>query len=154
MATEWETPHRFFETLDREFNFDVDTCAIPSNAKCSLYYTPEQDGLTQKWKGVCWCNPPYDRSIGLWIKKAYETSQHGNTVVCLIQGRSTDTIWWHNYVMRSSEIRFIKDRLYFGLNNIFSRANISSIVVIFRPYCQGPPKVTAINNEGSEITRD
>ena len=49
----WETPQEFFDALDAEFHFTLDTCALPENAKCARYYPPEQDGLSQPWKGVC-----------------------------------------------------------------------------------------------------
>ena len=70
----WETPIDFFEELDREFHFQTDVCALPENKKCAHYYSPEQDGLKQKWEGVCWCNPPYGRNIGL--------NQRGQSFVC------------------------------------------------------------------------
>ena len=43
-------------------------------------------------------NPPYGRGIGVWLQKAYESSQQGSTVVCLIPSR-TDTKGWHDYVI-------------------------------------------------------
>lgn len=55
----WETPQALFEELDREFHFETDVCALPENAKCKRFFTPEMDGLMQEWTGVCWCNPPY-----------------------------------------------------------------------------------------------
>lgn len=48
----WETPQDFFDHLNAEFNFDVDVCATPDNAKCDIYFTKEQDGLVQSWGGV------------------------------------------------------------------------------------------------------
>ena len=60
----WETPQDLFDRLDDEFGFDLDACALPQNAKCERYYTPEMDGLSQPWDGVVWCNPPYGRNIG------------------------------------------------------------------------------------------
>lgn len=60
----WATPQRFFDELDREFNFELDVCATPENAKCRRFYTKEQDGLAQPWTGRVWCNPPYGREIG------------------------------------------------------------------------------------------
>ena len=48
----WETPQDLFDKLDAEFHFELDVCALPDNAKCKRYYTPEQDGLSQKWGGV------------------------------------------------------------------------------------------------------
>ena len=146
---DWETPQEFFNNIDKEFHFTLDVCANKSNRKCINYLDHEDDGLTYDWSNdICWMNPPYDRSIGLWIKKAYETAQNGGTVVALIQGRSTDTIWWHEYVMKASEIRIIKDRLHFGKNKKFTRANISSVLVIFRPNYKGYPSICSINNKG------
>ena len=73
----WATPKDFFDQLDAEFNFTLDACALPENAKCKAYYTPEQDGLAQPWEGVVWCNPPYGRQIGQWVKKAHDAATRG-----------------------------------------------------------------------------
>ena len=64
VATSW--------TLDARFHFDIDVCALPENAKCKRFYTPDDDGLLQPWKGTCWLNPPYGRKgkICRWIEKA------------------------------------------------------------------------------------
>lgn len=48
---QWATPQSFFDKLNSEFNFDLDTCAIPENAKCDRYFTPQDDGLSQDWGG-------------------------------------------------------------------------------------------------------
>ena len=45
------------------------------NAKCKAYYTPEQDGLTKSWDGVAWCNPPYGRQVGKWVRKAAHSNE-------------------------------------------------------------------------------
>lgn len=73
----WETPQELFDGLDAEFHFDLDVCALPDNAKCGKFYTPEIDGLSQPWHGTCWCNPPYGREIGIWVRKAYLSSAAG-----------------------------------------------------------------------------
>ncbi len=59
----WETPQALFYKLNEEFHFELDVCATSENAKCKKYYSPEEDGLKQEWKGVCWMNPPYGREI-------------------------------------------------------------------------------------------
>lgn len=125
----WSTPQDFFDEMNKEFDFDFDVCALPENAKCKKYFTPEQDGLKQEWKGTCWMNPPYGRQIKHWIKKAYKSSLHGATVVCLLPAR-TDTSWWHDYCM-NGEIRFIRGRLKFG--GCKNSAPFPSAVVIFKP---------------------
>ena len=124
----WETPQNLFNKLNDEFHFTLDVCALPNTAKCKEYYTPEIDGLKQEWKGVCWMNPPYGRQIGIWLKKAYEESLKGIMVVCLIPSR-TDTKYWHDYCMKSSEIRFIKGRLKFGCAT--NSAPFPSAIIIF-----------------------
>ena len=111
--TDWETPQFLFDALDQEFGFDVDVCATAANAKCKRFFSPADDGLTQDWGDrVCWCNPPYGRQIGRWMRKAYESAKGGATVVCLLPAR-TDTRWWHKYAQRG-EVRFLKGRLKFG----------------------------------------
>ena len=125
----WATPQTFFDKLNSEFGFDTDVCALASNAKCAKFFTPEVNGLTQAWEGVCWVNPPYGRGIGMWLKKAYESAQQGATVVCLVPSR-TDTRWWHDYCMKG-EVRFIKGTLKFGGHN--NAAPFPSAIVIFRP---------------------
>jgi len=129
-GTTRETPQDFFDELNKEFNFGLDACALPSNAKCANFFTPEQDGLKQDWTGhgAVFLNPPYGREIGKWIKKAHEEAQKGATVVALLPAR-TDTRWFHNYIYGRYEIRFLKGRLKF--NGMKNSAPFPSMVVIF-----------------------
>lgn len=124
----WATPQDFFDKLNTEFGFTLDVCANKDNAKCADYFTAEQDGLAQDWRGVCWMNPPYGRGIGAWMRKAHEASKAGATVVCLVPAR-TDTAWWWDYAIKG-EIRFIRGRLKFGGQK--ANAPFPSAVVIFR----------------------
>ena len=126
----WETPQEFFDRLNDEFGFDLDVCALPENAKCASYYTPDQDGLSQPWDGVCWCNPPYGRDIGKWVEKAHYSTYKGITTVMLLPAR-TDTKWFHDYIYGKAEIRFVKGRLKFGESK--NSAPFPSMVVVFRP---------------------
>jgi phage N-6-adenine-methyltransferase len=109
---DWETPLELFNQLDAIYHFDLDVCALPHNAKCDKYYTPDDDGLSKPWEGTCWMNPPYGRQIGRWMEKAYKSSLVGATVVCLVPSR-TDTAWWHDYAMRASKITYIRGRIKF-----------------------------------------
>tara|TARA_R110000868_G_scaffold248075_8_gene504439 strand:- start:1678 stop:2073 length:396 start_codon:yes stop_codon:yes gene_type:complete len=124
----WATPQDFFDKYNKVYNFTLDVCATKDNAKCSSYFTKEQDGLSQEWVGTCWMNPPYGREISLWMKKAYESSLKGATIVCLVPSR-TDTKWWHNYAVHG-KIEFIKGRLKFG--NSKNSAPFPSAVIIFK----------------------
>lgn len=74
---EWATPQKFFDELNEKWHFELDVCATPENAKCKRYFTKEEDGLQQEWKGICYMNPPYGREIPKWVKKAYESTIGG-----------------------------------------------------------------------------
>lgn len=125
----WATPQAFFDKLNRVFNFTLDVCALPENAKCERYFSPADNGLKQEWIGVCWMNPPYGREIAEWVEKAAYTANQGHTVVALLPSR-TDVGWWQNHCL-GREIHFIKGRLKFGNSN--SNAPFGCAVVIFRP---------------------
>lgn len=45
----WATPQSFFDRLNAEFNFTLDPCADKDNAKCTKYYTVDDNGLAQDW---------------------------------------------------------------------------------------------------------
>lgn len=115
---DWSTPRALFDTLNEEFNFTLDAAASPDNYLVSNYITEEVDSLNEDWEqwgggGAVWLNPPYGRAIPKWIEKAYLESKKGICVVCLVFCRS-DTRWWHQWAMRSAEIRLIPGRISFG----------------------------------------
>jgi phage N-6-adenine-methyltransferase len=132
-SIEWETPSDLFATLNREFSFTLDVCATPENAKCQTFFTREQNGLRQEWKGNVWCNPPYGPPLADWVEKAYVSSQRGATVVCLLPSR-TDTLWWHEWIIPYAEVRFIPGRLKF--NGVSNSAPFPSVIAIFA--CRAP----------------
>lgn len=115
---DWRTPAALYAELDREFHFTMDPC--PSN--------PKLDGLKMKWTGVVYCNPPYGRMIGNWVRKAYYSCVDGATVVLLLPAR-TDTRWFHDY-LQDAELRFIKGRLHFDDRG---PAPFPSMIAVLRP---------------------
>ena len=130
---QWATPQAFFDRLNRIFRFETDVCALPENAKCERFFSPDVDGLKQDWQGVCWMNPPYGREIGKWVEKAYRSAkENGTTVVCLLPAR-VDTRWWHDFCAKG-EFLFVKGRLKFG--DAKDSAPFPSAVVVFRPRIQ------------------
>ncbi|MDR1186264.1 MAG: phage N-6-adenine-methyltransferase [Bifidobacteriaceae bacterium] len=100
--TDWRTPADVYDELNREFSFDFDPC--PPD--------PTFDGLAVPWGASNFVNPPYGRELPKWVAKAHREAVSGKTVVMLVPSR-TDTRWWHGYVMRADEVRYIKGRLRF-----------------------------------------
>ena len=111
----WETPQDFFNKLNEIFNFNLDSCAETGTAKCSNFYTKEDDALTKDWEGVVWCNPPYGREQAKFVLKAYEESvKHNSTVVVLIPARPDTKLWQNIIFPNANQVCFIKGRLKFG----------------------------------------
>jgi len=126
-SEEWATPQSFFDALNNEFHFDIDACASPRNAKCRIFYSKQDDGLSKIWSGVIFMNPPF-YDVDRWVTKAVLSARHGATVVCLLPSR-TDTHWWHEFYAEA-EIRWIRGRLKFdGKTN----APFSCCIWILRP---------------------
>lgn len=111
---DWETPQKFFDKLNSEFDFTLDACSSVETAKCGIYFTEQDNALSKEWRGKVFCNPPYGREIKDWIKYGYEQSckAYNEYVVMLIPAR-TDTEYWHKYVMKADEIRLVYGRLTF-----------------------------------------
>lgn len=110
----WETPQYIFDWLDKEFHFELDAACNSNNCKCLIGLTEESNSLTQPWQIYArsiWLNPPYSNPYP-WVKKAYEESLKGCTVVCLLPA-DISTKWFHEWVIGKAEIRFIQGRISF-----------------------------------------
>lgn len=155
----WATPQDFFDKLDEEFHFTLDPCASKENAKCDRYFTREQDGLRQPFDGAVFCNPPYGREIGRWVRKCYEESRKPGTVCVMLIPARTDTAWFHDYICDKAEIRFVRGRLKFGGSS--NSAPFPSMVVVFRspnekkshlhPDFRENPTKTGVKNKTNRI---
>lgn len=132
---EWPTPADLIAQIKQAYPLELDVCATHENAKAPRYFTKDDDGLAQEWRGVCWMNPPYGRGIGKWVAKAAESADTlGSVVVTLLPAR-TDTKWWHTYcepVLRGQkpgEVIFLKGRVKFG--DAKTGAPFPSVIVVF-----------------------
>lgn len=131
-SNEWATPPELFNKLDAEFGFSLDPCATDNNHKCPKYYTQEDDGLRQNWGGGerVFCNPPYGRAIGEWVRKCSDEAKKPGTLVVLLIPARTDTAYFHDYIYhKTREVRFLRGRLRFG--GATNSAPFPSMIVIF-----------------------
>lgn len=104
---EWLTPPGIVEALGP---FDLDPCA-PINRPWPTainHYTVEDNGLSKKWIGRVWCNPPYNK-VKQWMAKCKE---HGNCIA-LIYARTETNTWFDSIWYNADAILFIKGRLTF-----------------------------------------
>ena len=125
-SDKWTTPHKLYDELHKEFNFNFDPCPI-------TWKVGDADGLSIEWGSSTFCNPPYSK-VALWIKKAYDESKKGKIIVMLINA-ITDTKAFHEYIYNKAEIRFIKGRISFidPNNPTKKQPNVKpSMLVIFK----------------------
>lgn len=131
---DWSTPQWLYNQLFSEFHFTLDPCASNDNHKCVRYFTKEDDGLLQSWSNErVFCNPPYGRKIGLWVKKCYIHSVEGKGLAVMLIPARTDTSWFHDYIYNQNnvEVRFLKGRLKFS--GAKYNAPFPSMIVVFNP---------------------
>ncbi len=94
---------------------DLDPCSNgePHNVPARQYYTEEQDGLTQEWKGRIYMNPPYGRDIDSWVDKLCREHEARRAYECLaLVPARPDTQWWIK--LRDYPVCFVEGRLKFG----------------------------------------
>ncbi len=151
---EWATPQQFFDTLDAEFDFDLDVAATKKNTKCRHYFSKRENGLKQDWykasrTKTIFCNPPFGGQTGLWVEKALHESQKGCTVVVVIPFRS-DTSYLHDFAFnKASEIRLVRGRIKYNDGNTASP--FPTAVIVFTPGYH-TTKWTTINKEAGELS--
>lgn len=92
LRNEYRTPDWVYNPLNRVFDFTLDVAATPENAKTEMYYTIDDNGLSQEWGGIelpsgmrhnVFNNPPWSLGVyGDWVKRASdEFIRWGITVV-------------------------------------------------------------------------
>ncbi len=127
----WSTPDSLFNCLNDEFNFTLDPCCEVATAKCSSFFTIDDDGLLKDWGGYSvFVNPPYSRgNIDKWVRKCYKESQKPNTQVVALLPVSTSAKWFHEWIIGKGELRFVERRVRF-VGAPFT-APFSSVIVVF-----------------------
>lgn len=108
---DWQTPPEVFGPLHEEFGFTLDAAASAENALLPRFWSLAENALLQDWSGErIWCNPPYGRGQIAFIRKAAE--RKAEIAVLLIPARP-DTAAWHDYILPTAEIRFLRGRIRF-----------------------------------------
>tara|TARA_R110001606_G_scaffold379211_1_gene539151 strand:- start:42 stop:569 length:528 start_codon:yes stop_codon:yes gene_type:complete len=111
-----QTPWWFIESIEdyTSLSIDLDVCCSALTAKASSWLSidDDDDGLTSKWSGVNWCNPPYS-DIMPWVQKASEESVRGNTTIMLIPDKPEVASWTQLARSRADTVIHMPFRLNF-----------------------------------------
>lgn len=112
-SVEYSTPQVLFDLLNKQYKYTLDACASVENAKCTSFFTKEDNSLTKEWIGNVWMNPPFNRDLSKFVLKMYqEYKNHGGIKSCLIPVRS-NTNWW-NKIIPEAECVFINGEVNFN----------------------------------------
>lgn len=127
----WRTPKSLFEPLNKEFHFDYDLACSEENKLCEKGFTEEQDAFKQTWLGIGYLNPPFGLKkypLKKWIGWCHEQTQTDERIIVAVIPARTNTNWWHQYVMKSKEVRFIKGRPKF-IGNIHGLPQPLTVII-------------------------
>lgn len=107
-SVDWLTPPEWIKALGP---FDLDPCCPAGmpwrTAKTML--TRRQDGLSARWRGHVWLNPPFGDQAGVWLKRLRD---HGNGIA-LVPAR-TETPWFYESIWgNANAICFVRGRPHF-----------------------------------------
>jgi phage N-6-adenine-methyltransferase len=116
---EWHTPSEYVEHARRVLgviDLDPASCALAQETvRAARYFSADDDGLSQQWRGRVWLNPPYNQpAIEQFIDKLIEETAAARTSeAILLTHNSTDTAWFHKAATASSAICFTRGRIAF-----------------------------------------
>ena len=108
----WITPPELHKELG---SFDLDPCCppvMPYRTAKKMIHEP-QDGLSVKWAGRVWCNPPYSRPFP-WCDKFFKESKSG---MMLLPARSSDSKWGQLCLQNADTVFYFLGRLHFHFEN-------------------------------------
>lgn len=116
----WLTPRPVLTALGP---FDLDPCSAPDPQlwpTAAHHYTLPVDGLSQRWFGRVWVNPPYGQQAWRWLAKL---ADHGNGVA-LVFARTETAGFVREVWGKADAVLFLHGRLHFHhANGVRAGAN-------------------------------
>lgn len=107
-SEDWLTPP---ELLARLGSFDLDPCTPPVMPwpTATNRFTPEDDGLTQRWQGRVWLHPPHGRPTRRWLRRL---AAHGDGIALVFARTETRMFFRHVWGMADA-LLFLRGRVSF-----------------------------------------
>ena len=83
--------------------------------RAKYYFTQSDDGLSRKWSGRIWLNPPYSQPhIADFVSKmVQEVKANRVTAAIMLTHNCTDTVWFHEALKAADCICFTRGRISF-----------------------------------------
>lgn len=135
VSNEWYTPAAFVEAARRVLggiDLDPASCAQANETvRAARYYTEDDDGLSQPWKGRLWLNPPYGGQAGAFVTRLVQQHDAGNVTagIALITALTTDTNWFRP--LWDHVLCFAYGRIKFDSNDGTGSSNTAGSIFIY-----------------------
>lgn len=159
----WQTPKSLFDSLNREFEFDLDVCASNKNKLVYYHFSEQYSALDNDWcypvkndiepKPItaAFLNPPYSKTA-LFLERAAQQSELNNFTVVALVNANTDTQWFAQAVKSASEVRLLTGRVGFvkasgGKSNGNTKGQC---LIIWRGNCKTPCQITMVDRKNLE----
>jgi hypothetical protein len=144
-SDEWYTPRDIFEAL--KLRFDLDPCSPGKGhwVPARFVYTKEDDGLSQKWEGLVFMNPPWGGRNGQvpWLRKFLD---HGHGIA--IVAARTSAKWFQDMMPEADCVLFPRGKTRFVRPDGTVGGSPGTGVVII---AMGKEAVTALRKSGLGI---
>lgn len=116
---EWYTPAPFIESARAVLGVidcDPASCELANKTvQASSYFTKESDGLSRRWFGNVWMNPPYAQPLISQFSEAvsskYEAGEIASAIVLV--NNATETGWFQRMLASANAVCFIRSRIKF-----------------------------------------
>jgi phage N-6-adenine-methyltransferase len=116
---EWYTPPVFIAAARAAMgSITLDPASSPvanNTVGAEDFFTAEQDGLTQSWRGNVWMNPPYAQPLISQFAEAVSEKYDAKEIkrACVLVNNATETAWFQRMLESASAVCFLRGRVRF-----------------------------------------